>query len=156
MPLNPLRPISSEVVEGEVRVEVERSGLHRENWNLEQLVSGHFAQLREPVYHYLIAVFGHPAEAEEITQEAFLRLYRELDEGQTIQTVRSWIFRVAHNLAIKQIKSRQFVAPLDERSWEQLAQVLADAGPNPEENSTVRSRRFWASASRPSPKRWLA
>lgn len=140
MPLNPFRLISSDGVEGEVRVEAEISGLRRKIPDLEQIVSEHFAQLREPVYHYLIAVFGYPGEAEEIVQEAFLRLIRALDEGQTIQNVRSWVFRVAHNLAIKRIKSRQFVAPLDERSWEELAQTLADAGPNPEENALRRER----------------
>ncbi len=46
-----------------------------ENVKLEQKVAQVFESLREPVYHYLVAVFGNAAGAEDITQETFLRLY---------------------------------------------------------------------------------
>src|SRR5215207_3847362 len=67
---------------------------------LEEKVTRCFEQWRDPVHRYLVAVFGQPAEAEEITQEAFLQFYRTLREGQTINNTRAWLFRVAHNLAV--------------------------------------------------------
>ncbi len=72
------------------------------NLSIEEKVKQYFEQLREPVFRYLIAAFGASSQAEEITQEAFLQLYRSLKDGQTIQNVRAWVFRVAHNLAINQ------------------------------------------------------
>jgi len=38
--------------------------------------------------------------AEEITQEAFLRLHRGLRDGLKVKDVRAWVFRVARNLWI--------------------------------------------------------
>lgn len=38
--------------------------------------------------------------AEDIVQEAFLRLIKELDRGQTPDNVAAWLFRVCSNLAV--------------------------------------------------------
>lgn len=100
---------------------------------LEQKVTCYFEQLRDPVYRYLVAVFGHPEQAEEITQEAFLRLYRSLQSGQSIVNLHAWVFRVAHNLAINQLKSQQFIAPLDDGTWEELRRTLRASEASPEE-----------------------
>lgn len=105
----------------------------QETLTLEEKVTRYFEQWRDPVYRYLVAVFGHPAEAEEITQETFLQIYRTLRGGQTISNARAWIFRVAHNLALNRVKSQQFVELLDDESWAELRRSLGDAGPNPEQ-----------------------
>ncbi len=100
---------------------------------IEEKVKQYFEQLREPVLRYLIATFGEIAQAEEITQESFLRLYKSLNEGQHILNVKAWVFRVAHNLAINQIKSRQFIQPLEEDSWNELEKTLQAKDANPEQ-----------------------
>lgn len=108
--------------------------LSQANLSVEDKVKKYFEQLREPVFRYLTATFGgERPQAEEITQEAFLRLYRSLAGGETIQNVRAWVFRVAHNLAINQIKSRQFIAPLADEDWIELQGSLEDKSPNPEQ-----------------------
>lgn len=101
--------------------------------NLEQKVTLYFEELRDPVYRYLVTVFGYPEQAEEIAQETFLRLYRALCDGQAIANIRGWVFRVAHNLAVNQLKSRQFAAPLDDDTWEELSRTLRATEANPEE-----------------------
>jgi len=115
--------------------------LKQEALTLEQKVSRYFEQWRDPVYRYLVAVFGHPAQAEDLTQEAFLQLYRALHAGQAIVNVRAWVFRVAHNLAINQIKSQQFIEPIDDHAWEAVSQAMEDAGPNPEQR-LLRQEKF--------------
>jgi RNA polymerase sigma-70 factor (ECF subfamily) len=112
----------------------------QEPLNLEQKVTVYFEQWRDPVLRYLIAVFGSPEEAEEITQDAFLQLYRYLSEGKQIDQTRSWIFRTAHNMALNRIKGRQFVDLLDEENWEGLQQSLSDSGPNPEQSFLHREK----------------
>jgi RNA polymerase sigma-70 factor (ECF subfamily) len=99
----------------------------------EHKVTQLFEQMREPIYLYLVTVFGHAAEAEDITQEAFLKLYRHLHGGQSISNMRCWIFRVAHNLAINEQKHSQFLSPLDARSWDEIRQLLPDPALNPEQ-----------------------
>lgn len=43
--------------------------------------------------------------AQDVTQEAFLRLWRELEQGEVIQNPRAWLIRVARNLAEDHAKS---------------------------------------------------
>ena len=117
----------------EVCDDTETLRLKQETLTLEQKVTRYFEQWRDPVHRYMVAVFGHPAEAEEITQEAFLQLYRSLRAGQQISNARAWVFRAAHNLGVNRIKSQQFVELLDEDSWEELRRSLQDTGPNPEQ-----------------------
>jgi len=105
-------------------------GLMRRTSTLEEKVAQLFELLRDPVYLYLTAVVGNPALAEDITQETFLRLYRILHQGQQINNVRFWVFRVAHNLAFKERERAQHFEATDSRSW---AELQPDPGLNPEQ-----------------------
>ena len=61
-----------------------------------------FDQFRNQLLRYVLS-FGLPAyEAEEVIQEVFLALFRHLQRGKSRSNLRGWIFRVAHNLALKQ------------------------------------------------------
>jgi RNA polymerase sigma-70 factor (ECF subfamily) len=100
---------------------------------LKQRVARHFEQWRDPVYRYLMAVFGPATQADEITQEVFLKLYEALCRGQEIANARAWVFRVAHNLAVDQFRGQQFIAPLDEDAWEEACRSLQDTQPSPEQ-----------------------
>src|ERR1700722_14727535 len=70
-------------------------------------VTAAFARFREPVYRYVANAYRNPAEAEEITQEVFLRLYRSLCRGERIQNIQVWIFTVARNHAISVARKRR-------------------------------------------------
>jgi RNA polymerase sigma factor (sigma-70 family) len=107
---------------------------------LEQQITQLFETLRQPVYQYLMAVFGNAEEAEDLTQDAFLQLYKTVKGGQVIRNIRFWIFRVAHNLAVNRRKHNQFIAPLDANSWEIIENLLPDTKPNPEQNVLLREK----------------
>ena len=81
----------------------------------------------------MVAAFGNSAQAEDVTQEAFLQLYRCLHAGQSIGNARAWVFRVAHNLAVNQIKSQQFITPLDDETWAEVQRVYQDSSPTLEQ-----------------------
>ena len=118
---------------GEVCVDSTVLGLMQRTVTLEEKVSQLFELLRDPVFLYLMAVLGNPSEAEDITQETFLRLYRTLHRGQVINNVRFWLFRVAHNLAFDQREKDRRYADVDTRTWEDLRQLLTEPGLNPEQ-----------------------
>ena len=69
---------------------------------LEQEVVALFDQYRVRLLGYVSAfgVTGH--DAEEVVQEVFLSLFCHLRLGKSKRNLRGWIFRVAHNLALKQ------------------------------------------------------
>ena len=59
-----------------------------------------FEDAREDVYRYLLTLGLPPPQAQEATQEVFLRLHVTLQNRGRIDNTRAWIFRVAHNLGL--------------------------------------------------------
>ena len=60
-------------------------------------------------------VWGLRDEAQDVVQDAFVSLQRHLAANGSKESIRSWLFRVAHNQARNRQKSygRRFAAPLD-------------------------------------------
>ncbi len=73
---------------------------------LQEQVTQLFEEARDDVYRYLLTLGLYPPQAQEATQEVFLRLYATLKKGEEIRNSRAWIFRVAHNLGLK-IRARR-------------------------------------------------
>ncbi|WP_375204234.1 RNA polymerase sigma factor [Hyphococcus sp.] len=55
---------------------------------------------------YLLQLSRSPHEAEEIEQEAYLRVY-EAQRGQDIENPRAFLFRTAHNLFIQRYRKNR-------------------------------------------------
>lgn len=96
---------------------------------LRKAVSEVFLELRGPVYRYLLGML-EPAEAEDTTQEAFLRLFTEVRSGRSIGNVRSWVFQTAHNLAVDRRRRCAREEHWDERAWRQVEERLRAPGPD--------------------------
>jgi RNA polymerase sigma-70 factor (ECF subfamily) len=60
---------------------------------------------RREVWALAYARWMNADTALDITQEAFLRLWKKLEEGEKILNVRAWLLRVARNLAEDHAKS---------------------------------------------------
>jgi RNA polymerase sigma-70 factor, ECF subfamily len=69
--------------------------------SLEDEVVSLFEQLRAPVLRYLLSFRIPVADAEEIVQEVFLALFQHLRQGRSRANLQGWIFKVAHNSALK-------------------------------------------------------
>jgi RNA polymerase sigma-70 factor, ECF subfamily len=132
--LNERSEVSFRLVSDALSIQIEQ------NVTIEDKIARLFEALRGSIFHYLIAIFGRASavEAEDITQEAFMQLYKVMQQGQQIDNPRSWLFRVSHNLAINSIKTQQFIAPLDDLKWDDICQKLPDPGMNPE----MRAQKF--------------
>lgn len=93
---------------------------------LEEEVVALFEQHRSGLLRYLHSFRIAMPDAEEIVQEVFLALFGHLRRGKSRANLPGWIFRVAHNLALKKrVKSQKEVACLPA---EQI-----DAAPGPEQ-----------------------
>jgi RNA polymerase sigma-70 factor (ECF subfamily) len=106
---------------------------------LEQKVSELFELLRDPIYRYVCRLVGKRAEAEDLTQETFLRLYDSLQKGHAMGHVRPWLYRVAHNLAIDWLRQQGRLEQIDDDA-EPLATAM-DAAPNAEQRLLASERR---------------
>jgi RNA polymerase sigma factor (sigma-70 family) len=63
-----------------------------------------------PLSGYLQRKLHDPAKAEDLTQEAFLRLIRQIKEYQPPDNLQAWLYRVAHNLCRDYWKSAAYHA----------------------------------------------
>jgi RNA polymerase sigma-70 factor (ECF subfamily) len=100
---------------------------------------GAFEELVELYQHRLIAVLhhliGNGEEAEDLAQEAFLRIYRSRHKYRPRAKFSTWLFTIANNLALNHLRSRQRKpvvplagtdsGPLGPRPAEQLARDQA-------------------------------
>ena len=57
--------------------------------------------------NYLYRLLRNASEAEDLAQEVFLKLYRALDRYDPSYKFSTWLFRVAQNAAIDQIRKRR-------------------------------------------------
>jgi RNA polymerase sigma-70 factor (ECF subfamily) len=100
-------------------------------------VIGLFEQFRSPLLRYVISMGLKVHDGEEVIQEIFLALFRHLQSGKSRHNLRGWVFRVAHNLALKQrAANRKDAVRLD---FDQ-AERQADSNPNPEEHAANRQQ----------------
>lgn len=68
---------------------------------LEDEVVALFDRFREPLLRYLLTFGLTIPDGEEVVQEVFLALFQHLQRGKPRANLRGWLFRVAHNLALK-------------------------------------------------------
>jgi RNA polymerase sigma-70 factor (ECF subfamily) len=104
--------------------------------------AGAFEELVERFRHRLVGVMyhlvGHAEEAEDLAQEAFLRVYRARKSYHPRSKFTTWLFTIANNLALNSLRSRrrkpvqplppQDSGPLGPRPAEQL---VPDPGSGP-------------------------
>jgi RNA polymerase sigma-70 factor, ECF subfamily len=66
------------------------------------LVSRHFT----PVYRMAWRMMGQQADAEDIAQEAFVKLWQKPQQVKEPRALKAWLMRVASNAAIDRIRRR--------------------------------------------------
>ena len=89
-----------------------------------------FEQFRNPLLRYLMTLGLNVHDGEEVIQEVFLALFQHLKKGKRGDNLRGWIFRVAHNLALKQFRStkskiERASVPIEEVQAEFLSTVAS-------------------------------
>jgi RNA polymerase sigma-70 factor, ECF subfamily len=107
---------------------------------IECVVLDLFEEFRTPLLRYVLSFGITVHDGEEVTQEVFLSLFRHLQLDRSRKNLRGWIFRVAHNLALKKRHESQ-KAPLAMFSDCVIAEMQSDPSPNPEEQLSFLQRR---------------
>lgn len=74
------------------------------------VVTAAWSDHHDEIYAFLVRTTRSPEVAEDLLQEAFLRLTREARAGRTPDNVRAWLYRVASNLAVS--RGRRITAAL--------------------------------------------
>jgi RNA polymerase sigma factor (sigma-70 family) len=75
-----------------------------------ETVEGLFAALESPLLSYALRLTGQLAVAEDIVQEAFMRLHAQFEE---VREPRRWLYRTVHNLAANHRRDTGKIVPFE-------------------------------------------
>jgi RNA polymerase sigma-70 factor, ECF subfamily len=108
---------------------------------LENEVVDLFDRFRDPLLRYMLGFGLTIPDGEEVIQDVFVALFQHLQGGKSRANLRGWLFRVAHNLALKR-RSRSRRSP---EVWSEAStgDLRADPSPSPEDqfaNTQIRHR----------------
>lgn len=87
----------------------------------DQLYSRH----QEFVYNVCLGVLANPDDARDCTQETFLRAYRKLGDFRGDSQFSTWLYRVAVNVCVGQLRRRPRQAPASLEE-EQVREIPAE------------------------------
>ena len=87
-----------------------------------------FEALESTLLSYVLRLAGERTLAEDIVQEAFMRLHAHFAE---VREPRRWLYRTAHNLALNQQRATAKIVPLDPGNDDAGPRVPESADPQP-------------------------
>jgi RNA polymerase sigma-70 factor (ECF subfamily) len=96
-----------------------------------------FDEFQRPIYNYLLRMTQSQAEAEDLTQETFVRVQRGLPTFRGEASLSTWIYRIATNVSLDHLRrsaTRQAKAAISleetqsDREW-----VLDETASSPEQ-----------------------
>ena len=91
-------------------------------YELEQI----YLQTRAAICAYVRCLGVPEAQAQEVTQEVYLRLYQTMRKDEEILNVRAWLFRVAHNLSVR-VRSRERAFRSVDTDWERFTALNVES-----------------------------
>ena len=90
---------------------------------------------RRGLFTFLLRFLGERQSAEDLLQEAFLRVFASRDTYRPVAAFRTWLFTIARTLALDHLRARKGNTALDP---EQALARLTDPGATPPEQVEAR------------------
>lgn len=81
---------------------------------------------KQPIYWHIRRLVVTHDEAQDATQETFVRIFRSFDKFKNNKSFRSWIFRIATNEALRLIASRKQERTSFEEDEHEANNIIAD------------------------------
>jgi RNA polymerase sigma-70 factor (ECF subfamily) len=88
-----------------------------------------FERYHDRIYRYVLRLVKNPTEAEDLTQDTFLRAYDRQDTLRDPLAVRGWLYQIATHLCLDRLRQRKPQVSMD--SEEGAAQVAPIASCSP-------------------------
>ena len=99
-----------------------------------ELLVGRYLNL---IYSFISRFIGHTAEAEDLTQTVFVKMWRSLKKFNQQKSFKTWIFSIAKNTAIDFLRQKKLAVSFSEFETEEgdnpIVDGLADPSPLPDE-----------------------
>ena len=106
----------------------------------DEQASIYFREHSAAVYRYLAGVYGREEDAEEVTQEAFLRLHQALMAQVVIKSPRAWTVTVARRLMLDRLRREHAASTRTVAVGSDVLEAVRDSAPSPEDTLVKRRR----------------
>ena len=68
-----------------------------------------FARHHGEIYAYLLRMLREPELAADLTQDAFIKAYKNYDTLEKPENARAWLYQIAHRVALDEIRRRKII-----------------------------------------------
>jgi RNA polymerase sigma-70 factor (ECF subfamily) len=72
----------------------------------EALLTEAYAQYGAAIHSYAFRLLGNQEDADDVTQEAFIRVHYRLEQLRDAAKLRPWLYRIAYNLCMDLLRKR--------------------------------------------------
>ena len=90
-----------------------------------------FETYHDRIYRYVLGFVRNPAEAEDLTQDTFLRAHRYGDSLRDPEVVRGWLYRIATHVCLDRLRQRKPLVSLDSDEGEDRGKTPVSESPSP-------------------------
>ena len=104
-------------------------------------------RFEQPVYNLVVRMVGNSADAEDVVQEVFLKVFRNVAAFRRQSSLKTWIYRIAVNEArnhrrwFSRHAGREVGLGAEPEAGRTYEQVLEDACPSPYQSAADRESR---------------
>lgn len=97
------------------------------SWSFEEI----YDEYKTPIYNYVYHLVGDREQADDLTQDTFLKAFRALPKMDANLKLSAWLYRIATNTAYDALRRRKLIAWLP---WQDLDHEPADVeGADPQD-----------------------
>lgn len=89
-----------------------------------------FRANHDRICRYILRLVRNPAEAEDLTQETFLRACRHRDALRDPEAVRGWLYRIATNVCLDHLRQRRPQVSIDDEEGAGRIKQIASGSPS--------------------------
>lgn len=68
-----------------------------------------FTKHHSEIYAYLVRMLRDPELAADLTQDAFVKAYKNYDTLEKNENARAWLYQIAHRVALDDIRRRKII-----------------------------------------------
>lgn len=68
-----------------------------------------FNKHHNEIYAYLVRMLRDPELAADLTQDAFVKAYRNYDTLEKNENARAWLYQIAHRVALDELRRRKII-----------------------------------------------
>jgi RNA polymerase sigma-70 factor (ECF subfamily) len=106
------------------------------------------ARLHEPLYNFLFLWTGRAADAEELTQDAFLRAWQKIGRYDARWRFSTWLYTLAKRLAVSRARASGRRREQQDGGFVGTEQAPLEADPSVAASRSEESANLWSLAAR--------